>query len=117
MPVFNTALLVKALIGGLIVVLIQILSATKNYYIAALVPLFPFFGLIAYYIVGTERGVQELKSALVFGMLSLIPYLAFLAGIYFFIRYFQIEYSLMLASAVWLFIAVILIVLWNSFTK
>lgn len=117
MSVFSIDLFIKAAIGGLIVVLIEILSSSKNYYIAALVPLFPFFGLIAYYIVGTQRGVQELKNTIIFGMLSLIPYLVFLIALYFFIKILKVEYSLMLASAAWLFISIILVIVWNNYTK
>ena len=58
------ALVIKAAIGALVVLLIGLLSKTKNYYIAGLIPLFPTFALIAHYIVATERGVEaDRKSA------------------------------------------------------
>lgn len=71
------SLLIKALIGALMVVLIAILSKTKNYYLAGLIPLFPTFALIAHYIVGTERSTIELKPTILFSMWSLIPLPAF----------------------------------------
>lgn len=46
----------------------------KNYYIAGLIPLFPTFALIAHYIVATERGTEALRTTIVFGMWSIIPY-------------------------------------------
>ncbi|EJX5041238.1 GlpM family protein, partial [Salmonella enterica] len=49
-------LVIKAALGALVVVLIGLLSKTKNYYIAGLIPLFPTFALIAHYIVASERG-------------------------------------------------------------
>lgn len=52
-------LLIKALLGALVVVLIGVLSKTKNYYIAGLIPLFPTFALIAHYIVASERGLKR----------------------------------------------------------
>lgn len=52
-------LLIKALLGALVVVLIGVLSKTKNYYIAGLIPLFPTFALIANYIVASERGSKR----------------------------------------------------------
>jgi uncharacterized membrane protein (GlpM family) len=55
------------------------LAKTKNYYIAGLVPLFPTFALIAHYIVGKGRSVDDLKTTIVFGMWSIIPYFVYLA--------------------------------------
>lgn len=51
-------LVIKAALGALVVVLIGLLSKTKNYYIAGLIPLFPTFALIAHYIVASERGID-----------------------------------------------------------
>ena len=62
------ALVIKATIGALVVLLIGLLSKTKNYYIAGIIPLFPTFALIAHYIVATERGVDALRTTIVFGM-------------------------------------------------
>ena len=45
-------LFIKALIGAGVVVLIQLLTRSQNYYIAGLVPLFPTFALISHYMVG-----------------------------------------------------------------
>jgi uncharacterized membrane protein (GlpM family) len=73
------ALLLKSLLGALAVVLISLLSRSRNYYIAGLVPLFPF-ALIAHYIVG-ERGALALKTTVLFGMWSLLPYFICLACI------------------------------------
>jgi uncharacterized membrane protein (GlpM family) len=67
-------LFIKALIGAAIVVLIQVLTRSKNYYIAGLVPLFPTFALISHYLVGSQRPVGELKTTNNFSMFSLIPY-------------------------------------------
>ena len=64
----------KALIGAAVVVLLAVLSKTRNYYIAGLVPLFPTFALIAHYIVGKGRSLDDLKTTIVFGMWSIIPY-------------------------------------------
>ncbi len=61
-------LLVKSLIGALMVLLIGLLSRTRNYYIAGLLPLFPTFALMAHYIVGNERGTADLRTTILFGM-------------------------------------------------
>ncbi len=39
-----------------------------------LIPLFPTFALIAHYIVASERGIEALRTTIVFGMWSIIPY-------------------------------------------
>lgn len=111
----NMGLIIKPLVGALVVIVIQILSKTKNYYIAALVPLFPLFGLMAYYIVGLERGTSVLENTVIFGMFSLIPYFAFLITLYFSIKHYKLGYSLIIASIAWVAIAVILVILWNKF--
>lgn len=77
-------LLLKALIGAGVVVLIGILSKTRNYYIAGLIPLFPTFALIAHYIVGSERSIQALRITIIFGLWAIIPYFIYLISLYFF---------------------------------
>ena len=42
--------------------------------------LFPTFALIAHYIVGKGRSVDDLKTTIVFGMWSIIPYFVYLAA-------------------------------------
>lgn len=111
----NLGLITKPLVGALVVIAIQILSKTKNYYIAALVPLFPLFGLMSYYIVGSERGTSVLENTIIFGIFSLIPYFTFLITLYFSIKYYKLGYSLIIASIAWVVTAVIIVVLWNRF--
>ena len=64
-------LVIKAALGALVVVLIGLLAKTKNYYIAGLIPLFPTFALIAHYIVASERGIEALRTTIVFSMWSI----------------------------------------------
>ncbi len=87
----------KALIGAAVVVLLAVLSKTRNYYIAGLVPLFPTFALIAHYIVGKGRSLDDLKTTIVFGMWSIIPYFVYLAALYLLVERFRLETSLALA--------------------
>lgn len=68
-------LVFKAALGALVVVLIGLLAKTKNYYIAGLIPLFPTFALIAHYIVASERGIEALRTTIIFSMWSIIPIL------------------------------------------
>lgn len=106
-------LLIKALIGALMVIVIAMLAKTKNYYLAGLIPLFPTFALIAHFIVGTEKSVGELKSALVFGMFSLIPYFIYLLSLYILLDRFKLVISLISAAAVWAVAASLLVLIWS----
>lgn len=64
----------KCLLGAGAVLLIALLSKSKGFFIAGLVPLFPTFALIAHYIVGAERTLADLRATALFGLYALIPY-------------------------------------------
>ncbi|MCH7416004.1 GlpM family protein [Pseudomonas mosselii] len=94
------------------VVLLAILSKTRNYYIAGLVPLFPTFALIAHYIVGKGRSLEDLKATILFGMWSIIPYFVYLATLYVLVDRLRLEASLVLATVAWLMAATVLVSVW-----
>jgi len=107
------ALLLKSLLGALAVLLISLLSRTRNYYIAGLVPLFPTFALIAHYIVGSERGPAALKTTLLFGMWSLLPYFLYLFTLYCLVERLRLPWALAAATASWGLAALVLILAWS----
>jgi uncharacterized membrane protein (GlpM family) len=96
------------------VIIIQLISQSKNYYIAALVPLFPIFGMISYYSVGTEHPTSDLKDAIVFGMFSIIPYLIYLIAIYFLVDIWPISLALLGGKFWWIVAATTLIVFYQK---
>ncbi|QHC97446.1 hypothetical protein PspR84_23345 [Pseudomonas sp. R84] len=102
----------KALLGAAVVLIIAALSKTKNYYIAGLVPLFPTFALIAHYIVGKGRSIEDLKTTIVFGMWSIIPYFVYLATLYVMVDRLRLEASLAVAAMAWLIAATVLVTVW-----
>ncbi|TMU76113.1 GlpM family protein [Pseudomonas fluorescens] len=102
----------KALLGAAVVLIIAALSKTRNYYIAGLVPLFPTFALIAHYIVGKGRSVEDLKTTIVFGMWSIIPYFIYLATLYVMVDRLRLEASLAVAAVAWLMAATVLVTVW-----
>ncbi|WP_454564519.1 GlpM family protein [Pseudomonas sp. AIG] len=102
----------KALLGAAVVLIIAALSKTRNYYIAGLVPLFPTFALIAHYIVGKGRSVEDLKTTIVFGMWSIIPYFVYLATLYVMVDRLRLEASLAVAAVAWLMAATVLVTVW-----
>ncbi|MCG3721413.1 GlpM family protein [Vibrio cincinnatiensis] len=109
------ALFFKCLLGALAVLLIALLSKSKSFFISGLVPLFPTFALIAHYIVGTERTMEELRIAVLFGLYSLIPYAAYLLAVYYFSYQFNLLWTLSFATLVWIAFAGLLLVSWSRF--
>ncbi len=105
-------LIFKAAIGAAVVLILAALSKTKNYYIAGLVPLFPTFALIAHYIVGKGRSTDDLKTTIVFGMWSIIPYFVYLATLYVMVDRMRLEASLAVAAVAWLMAATVLVSVW-----
>ncbi|WP_193387768.1 GlpM family protein [Pseudomonas weihenstephanensis] len=104
--------MLKAALGAGVVIILAMLAKTKNYYIAGLVPLFPTFALIAHYIVGKERSLDDLKTTIVFGMWSIIPYFVYLAALYLLVDRMRLEASLALAAVAWLMAATVLVSVW-----
>lgn len=107
-------LLIKAVLGALVVVLIGMLSKTRNYYIAGLLPLFPTFALIAHYIVASDRGIEALRTTIIFGMWAIVPYFIYLLSLWYFVSMMRLPYALGSAVACWCLAAWLLITLWSK---
>lgn len=104
--------MLKATLGAAVVLILAALAKTRNYYIAGLVPLFPTFALIAHYLVGKSRSLDDLKTTIAFGMWSIIPYFAYLAALYLLVDRLRLELSLALAALAWLVAASVLVGIW-----
>ncbi|MEY0962535.1 GlpM family protein [Providencia alcalifaciens] len=107
------SLFFKCILGALAVLIIALLSRSKIYYIAGLVPLFPIFALIAHVIVVQEQGTEALKKTALFGLWSLIPYAMYLLTVYLFATKMTALASLSLATVVWVITAIILVYIWQ----
>ena len=105
--------ILKAFIGAVAVVVMQLFAQSRCYWLAGLVPLFPTFALISHYLVGTQRSVPELKDTILFGMAALVPYLLYMVTVYCLAGKCRLLVSLAGATAVWFLSAAILIALWN----
>lgn len=103
----------KSLLGAAAVMLIALLSKSKSPYIAGLVPLFPTFALIAHYIVARERDMEVLRTTMLFGLCSLLPYAGYLIAVYYFSFRFNLLSTLSLATVVWALMAAALLFLWS----
>ncbi|HTT70050.1 MAG TPA: GlpM family protein [Anaeromyxobacteraceae bacterium] len=106
-------LIAKAVLGGVIVLLIGLVSRSRNYYLAGLLPLFPTFALMAHYIVGTERSVSELKSTILFGMWGLVPFFLYFATLYFLVDRVRLALALGGSVAVWCAAAAVVVLAWK----
>lgn len=103
----------KAALGAIIMVIITLLSGTRNYYIAGLVPLFPTFTLIAHYTVGMQRTHEELKQTILFSICALIPYMVYLFASYILIDKTSVRLALFFSAVLWCITACILLFAWT----
>lgn len=107
------SLILKCLLGAVAVLLIALLSKSRNFFIAGLVPLFPTFALIAHYIVGTERSAADLQVTALFGLWSLVPYAIYLLAVYALSPRLALAPTLGLATLAWLVAAGVLLAAWT----
>ncbi len=107
------ALFAKCSLGALAVLLIALLSQSRAFYIAGLVPLFPTFALIAHYIVASERDTQALQRTALFGLWSLLPYALYLLTVYWLSTRTALLPTLLLATLAWLLAAALLLWGWT----
>ncbi|VAX43063.1 Inner membrane protein YdgC [Acinetobacter calcoaceticus] len=109
------ALFLKCMLGAGVVLVISILSKSKAFYIAGLVPLFPTFALIAHVIVYQQKGAEALQKTALFGLWSLIPYAIYLVAVYVLATRMSMWLCLGLATLCWVVAAAGLIYGWQSF--
>ncbi|TDM63312.1 hypothetical protein C5B72_10455 [Acinetobacter sp. KU 011TH] len=109
------ALFLKCMLGAGVVLIISILSKSKAFYIAGLVPLFPTFALIAHVIVYQQKGAEALQKTALFGLWSLIPYAVYLVAVYVLATRMSMWSCLGLATLCWVVAAAGLIYGWQLF--
>ncbi|EXS49994.1 glpM family protein [Acinetobacter baumannii 981176] len=109
------ALFLKCMLGAGVVLIISILSKSKAFYIAGLVPLFPTFALIAHVIVFQQKGAEALQKTALFGLWSLIPYAIYLAAVYVLATRMSMWSCLGVATLCWVVAAAGLIYGWELF--
>jgi membrane protein GlpM len=103
----------KCAIGALIMLVIHYLAQTKHYFAAGLVLMLPAISLPTYYFMHLERGAAAVQNTALFGMLSVLAYLAFLGGLYWCEKRFPIVQSISLALGSWCVVALALLVVWK----
>jgi membrane protein GlpM len=110
-----SALFLKCMLGAGVVLIISVLSKSKAFYIAGLVPLFPTFALIAHVIVYQQKGAEALQKTALFGLWSLIPYAIYLVAVYVLATRLSMWSCLGLATLCWVVAAAGLIYGWQLF--
>ncbi len=111
------ALFLKCTLGAAVVLLISVLSKSKAFYIAGLVPLFPTFALIAHVIVSQQQGAEALRKTALFGLWSLIPYAFYLLMVYVLATKMTMWWCLGIATLCWIVAAAFLIYGWQIFQQ
>lgn len=107
------SLFLKSLLGALAVLLIALLSRSKSFFIAGLVPLFPTFALIAHFIVGSERSAADLRLTALFGLWSMLPYAVYLLVVYWLSVRNSLVSTLVWATFAWLACAAAILIAWS----
>jgi membrane protein GlpM len=108
------SLVLKCLLGAVAVLIIALLSRSRSFFIAGLVPLFPTFALIAHYIVGSERAAADLRTTALFGLWSLIPYAIYLFAVYWLSTRLALTHTLLIATFSWAVAAAVLLLVWSK---
>ena len=106
------SLVLKCALGAAAVLVIALLSRSRSFYVAGLVPLFPTFALIAHAIVGSERGEASLRTTALFGLWSLFPYAVYLAAVYWLSVRTSLVATLCIATIAWCLAALVLLLAW-----
>ena len=107
------SLFLKCLLGAMAVLIIALLSKSKHFYIAGLVPMFPTFALIAHWIVASERSTADLRTTALFGICSLIPYAIYLLAVYWLSIRLPVTTTLLFATLAWTASAGLLLLIWT----
>lgn len=103
----------KAFLGATVVVLMSFAAQSKNYVLVGLIPLFPTFAIIGHVIVHSEQGLEATRKTLLFGMFSILPYLAYLLAVYILIPRLSLLGSLSAGVFAWALSAGALIAVWH----
>ena len=106
-------ILLKSAIGAGITFLIAVLSKSQYMVLAGLVPMFPTFAIMAHVITYEAGGEASLKAVAWFGILSVIPYLAYLISVLLCINYTSLGIALSLSLVAWVVTAGALFYLWT----
>ncbi len=97
-----TYYLVNGLMGAAMAIFIAAVSRSNIYVLAGLIPLFPTFTLFAHINAYKIGGTEQLKEVIVFGFISIITYLVYVAVMYFSVQQgLKFMHAVVISLAVW----------------
>jgi len=108
-----STLLIKAGIGAALALIVHVVSRGSHFYLAGMVVLFPIWSVLAHYSVGTVRDTDDLKQTILFGVCSLIPFLAYLLTMFLVVDRMKLLTAILISLGVWLVFASALTIYWN----
>ncbi|MDR3540605.1 MAG: GlpM family protein [Desulfosporosinus sp.] len=109
-------LLTRFLVGGTLVVLINLIGKSRNSLIAGLAMLFPAITLLGYYFLSLSQH-GSLSKTVMFSIWSLPTSLVFLLALYFTIDKIPILQALTFGIASWLITAIVIIGVYTILSK
>lgn len=107
-------LFIKCIVAVIIMIAVNYISKTHNYYISGLVLSFPGLSILAYYFMYKEQGVSKVRTTTYFAMLSAIPFVIFLFTLNFTLKKYNIFNSILVSSTVWVVLSSIVIIIWKN---
>lgn len=107
-------LVIKCVTAVIIMIAVNFVSKTKNFYIAGLILGFPGLSIIAYYFMYREQGALKVRMTTHFAMLAVVPFFCFLAALNFALKKNNIFYSILISSVVWIVLSLVVIFIWNK---
>ena len=90
----------KLILSFIVVGIIAIISKTNNYFLAMVVPFFPTFTIVAL-LNNFERSPLEIKSMLIYGLISLPSLVVFYLAMYLLIDHLSLGVSVMVSLLFW----------------
>ncbi|MDR3601898.1 MAG: GlpM family protein [Desulfosporosinus sp.] len=109
-------LLTRFLVGGTLVVLINLIGKSRNNFVAGLAMLFPAITLIGFYFLSISQH-GSLSKTVLFSIWSLPTSLVFLVTLYFTIDKIPILQALVLGIVSWLIAAIVVIGVYTIISK
>lgn len=109
-------LLTRFIVGGTLVVLINLIGKSRNSFVAGLAMLFPAITLLGYYFLSVSQH-GTLSKTVMFSIWSLPTSLAFLLTLYFTIDRIPIFQALTLGVASWFITAIVVIGVYSIVSK
>lgn len=103
-------LTLKIVAAVILTVLIDYVGRGKYGYLSAIIPLFPTFGIFAF--LSVDHSAENMTTRFVTaGLLSLLPYAAFLVASSFSLQFSPTYVSVLIGIAVWTVIASLVVIL------